>query len=90
MERKLIREMVLQLRQNNIDENTDRNMKNIFENINKLLLKKENSKDLENPVLEDLVKVVRNLLEAYKIGDVVLIADVLEYELLELTERLER
>lgn len=82
--------MVLQLRQNNIDENTDRNMKNIFENINKLLLKKENSKDLENPVLEDLVKVVRNLLEAYKIGDVVFIADVLEYELLELTERLER
>lgn len=90
MEKKLIREMVLQLRQNNIDENTDRNMKNIFENINKLLLKKENSKDLENPVLEDLVKVVRNLLEAYKIGDVVFIADVLEYELLELTERLER
>ncbi len=82
MNENIIRDTIIKLRQNNIDNNIDSNLRTIINDLNSIILKLNETENIQQNLLQNLINILKDLVDAYKIMDIVYIADVLEYELL--------
>lgn len=81
MDKLLIKDTVIQLRQNNVSNETNNNLKVIIGEMNNLVsqLQQMNEADINGIICQ-----IKDLLDAYQGGDIIYLADVLEYEILNL------
>ena len=81
MDKLLIKDTVIQLRQNNVSNETNNNLKVIIGEMNNLVsqLQQMNEADINGIICQ-----IKDLLDAYQDGDIIYLADVLEYEILNL------
>lgn len=81
MDKLLIKDTVIQLRQNNVSNETNNNLKVIIGEMNNLVsqLLQMNEADINGIICQ-----IKDLLDAYQGGDIIYLADVLEYEILNL------
>lgn len=78
MNENIIRDTIVKLRQNNIDSNIDSNLRTIISDLNSAVLKLNGIENIQ----QNLINILKDLVDAYKKMDIIYIADVLEYELL--------
>ena len=81
MDKLLIKDTVIQLRKNNVSNETNNNLKVIIGEMNNLVsqLQQMNEADINGIICQ-----IKDLLDAYQGGDIIYLADVLEYEILNL------
>ena len=79
----LIKDTVLQLRQNNVGNETNNNLKVIISEIGNLVSQWE---QLNGADINEAICQIKELLDAYQSGDIIYLADVLEYEILNLID----
>jgi len=77
----LIKDIVIQLRQNNITNDTEISLKEIIGGMNHLVSQLQGKNGID---MNQVVCRIRDLLDAYQSGDIIYLADVLEYEILDL------
>lgn len=78
MDELLIKDMVLQLRQNNVSNETNNNLKVIISEMSNLVSQWE---QLNEADINEVICQIKDLLDAYQSGDIIYLADVLEYEI---------
>lgn len=81
MDELLIKDTVLQLRQNNVSNETNNNLKVIISEMSNLVSQWE---QLNEADINEVICQIKDLLDAYQSGDIIYLADVLEYEILNL------
>lgn len=79
----LIKDTVLQLRQNNVSNETNNNLKVIISEIGNLVSRWE---QLNGTDINEAICQIKEFLDAYQSGDIIYLADVLEYEILNLID----
>lgn len=83
MDELLIKDTVLQLRQNNVSNETNNNLKVIISEMSNLISRWE---QLNEADINEVICQIKDLLDAYQSGDIIYLADVLEYEILNLID----
>lgn len=83
MDELLIKDTVLQLRQNNVSNETNNNLKVIISEMSNLVSPWE---QLNEADINEVICQIKDLLDAYQSGDIIYLADVLEYEILNLID----
>lgn len=83
MDELLIKDTVLQLRQNNVSNETNNNLKVIISEMSNLVSRWE---QLNEADINEVICQIKDLLDAYQSGDIIYLADVLEYEILNLID----
>lgn len=83
MDELLIKDTVLQLRQNNVSNETNNNLKVIISEMSNLVSQWE---QLNEADINEVICQIKDLLDAYQSGDIIYLADVLEYEILNLID----
>lgn len=78
MDELLIKDTVLQLRQNNVSNETNNNLKVIISEMSNLVSQWE---QLNEADINEVICQIKDLLDAYQSGDIIYLADVLEYEI---------
>lgn len=78
MDELLIKDTVIQLRQNNVSNETNSNLKVIISEMGNLV---SQWKQLNEADINEVICQIKDLLDAYQSGDVIYLADVLEYEI---------
>ena len=78
MDELLIKDTVLQLRQNNVSNETNNNLKVIISEMSNLVSQWEQLNDAD---INEVICQIKDLLDAYQSGDIIYLADVLEYEI---------
>ena len=78
MDELLIKDTVLQLRQNNVSNETNNNLKVIISEMSNLVSQWE---QLNEADINEAICQIKDLLDAYQSGDIIYLADVLEYEI---------
>ena len=81
MDELLIKDTVLQLRQNNVSNETNNSLKVIISEMSNLVSQWE---QLNEADINEVICQIKDLLDAYQSGDIIYLADVLEYEILNL------
>lgn len=81
MDELLIKDTVIQLRQNNVSNETNNNLKVIISEMSNLVSQWE---QLNEADINEVICQIKDLLDAYQSGDIIYLADVLEYEILNL------
>lgn len=83
MDELLIKDTVIQLRRNNVSGETNKNLKVIISGMSNWVsqLQQLNEADINETICQ-----IRDLLDAYQSGDIIYLADVLEYEILNLID----
>lgn len=78
MDKLLIKDTVIQLRQNNVSNETNNNLKVIIGEMSNLVsqLQQMNEADINGIICQ-----IKDLLDAYQGGDIIYLADVLEFEI---------
>ena len=78
MDKLLIKDTVIQIPQNNVSNETNNNLKVIIGEMNNLVsqLQQMNEADINRIICQ-----IKDLLDAYQGGDIIYLADVLEYEI---------
>ena len=83
MDKILIKDTVIQLRQNNVSNETNNNLKVIISEMSNLVSQWE---QLNEADINEVICQIKDLLDAYQSGDIIYLADVLEYEILNLID----
>lgn len=83
MDQLLIKNTIIQLRQNNVSNETDDNLRVIIGGMRNLVSQLQQIKATN---INQAIFQIKELLDAYQSGDIIYLADVLEYEILNLID----
>lgn len=78
MDKILIKDTVIQLRQNNVSNETNNNLKVIIGEMSNLIFQLQQMNEAD---VNGIICQIKDLLDAYQSGDIIYLADVLEYEI---------